>query len=111
MGLTVWLRHRGIDILVNTLRAQVYGTDLLTGCGIDLKSKRLIVVKSSTHYEASFRPIADHLWHVTGPGALSIDFAALPYQRRAPDYFPRIDDPWAAGGPPEPMLFHRRTSS
>jgi microcystin degradation protein MlrC len=110
MGLTVWLRHRGVDILVNTIRSQVYGVDLFTGCGIDLETKRFIVVKSSTHYEAAYRPIADHLWPVVTPGALSLDFARLPYTRRDPDFFPRIPDPWSVKGEPEPRLFSRKVS-
>ena len=108
MGLTVWLRHRGLDILVNTIRSQVYGVDLFTGCGIDMDAKRFIVVKSSTHYEAAYRPIADHLWPVVTPGALSLDFASLPYTKRDPDYFPRIPDPWSVKGEPTPVLFSRK---
>ena len=36
MGLAVWLRHKGIDILVNTIRSQPFNTDLFTGIGITL---------------------------------------------------------------------------
>ena len=107
MGLTVWLRHREIDVLVNTLRSQVFGTDLFTGIGIDLDAKRLIVVKSSTHFEADYGPIADHLWPVVAPGALSLDFANLPYTKVDPDYFPKIEDPWARRGKPEPLIVGR----
>lgn len=107
MGLTVWLRHGEIDILVNTLRSQVFGTDLFTGIGIDLEAKRLIVVKSSTHFEAGYRPIADHLWPVVSPGALSLDFAHLSYTKVDPDYFPRIEDPWSRRGKPSPLIVRR----
>jgi microcystin degradation protein MlrC len=105
MGLTIWLRHKGIDIVVNSIRQQVYGLDCFTGLGIDLMDKRLIVVKSSVHYEAAYGPIADSLWPVISPGTMNVDFGNLRYTRRDPDYFPRIDDPWAVKGKPEPQVF------
>lgn len=108
MGLTVWLRHAGIDILVNSVRSQIYGTDLFTGIGIDLAAKRLIVVKSSSHYEAAFTPIADHIWRVVSPGALALDFERFPYTQRDPVYFPRVADPWAEAGRPVPIRFEGR---
>ena len=54
-----------------------------------------------------FRPKADHLWHVASPGAVGLDFAHMPYTKRDPDYFPRIDDPWAVRGRPKVELFRR----
>ena len=39
------------------------------------------MVKSSNHYRAGFDPIADHLWPVATPGAMSAAFDQLPYTR------------------------------
>jgi microcystin degradation protein MlrC len=115
LGLCVWLhvlndggRDTGIDVVVSSIRAQVYEPDALTGLGVTLEDKRLIVVKSSTHYEAGFRSLADHLWHVRTPGAMTLDLAALPYTKRDGDYFPRIADPWAKLGVPIAKMFSRR---
>ncbi|WP_290439538.1 MlrC C-terminal domain-containing protein [Paraburkholderia fungorum] len=44
MGLSVWLRTGGIDIAVCSIRTQLIERDSLTGLGIDLDGKRLIVV-------------------------------------------------------------------
>ena len=38
--------------------------------------------------------VAAEIIHVATPGAISPDFAAVPYKRRDPDYWPRIADPW-----------------
>jgi microcystin degradation protein MlrC len=100
-GLTVWLRHGSVDILVNDLRTQVYGTDFFTGLGIDLNTKRLIVVKSSSHFEHDFASIADHMWRVASPGALSLDLAGFTFTKRDNDFHPRIADPWAVVGRPQ----------
>jgi microcystin degradation protein MlrC len=103
LGNSVWLRHtheKGhIDIAVSAIRAQVYEPDAFTGLGITLHDKALIVVKSSTHYEAGFQSMADHLWHVQSPGAMQLNFGALPYTKRDGNFFPRVDDPWVNGEP------------
>jgi microcystin degradation protein MlrC len=101
MGRCVWLRSAGIDIAVSSIRTQVFEPDAFTGLGIDLAGKRLIVVKSSNHYQAGFRGKFDHLRHVAGPGAMSIDFTAIPYTKRDGPFFPRVEDPWAKFGEPE----------
>lgn len=107
MGRTVWLHSAGVDIVVCTVRSQVYSRDAFTGLGIDLTDKRLVVVKSSNHYQADFRPNSDHLWHVSSPGAMRLDFHAIPYVKRSGVYFPKLPDPWATHGKPEPRLFAR----
>ena len=109
MGRSVWLHSRGIDIVVCSIRTQVYERDAFTGLGIELAGRRLIVVKSSNHYQAGFRDIADHLWHVTSPGALRLDFAQMPYTKRDPNYFPRVVDPWKEGLPRPEILRREQT--
>ncbi|WP_144108080.1 M81 family metallopeptidase [Paraburkholderia sp. BCC1886] len=108
MGLSVWLRTGGIDIAVCSIRTQLFERDSLTGLGIDLDSKRIIVVKSSNHYQTGFRPGSDALWHVNSPGALPSDFSSLPYTRRDTNYYPRSQNPWAEDGMPAPILFGRK---
>jgi microcystin degradation protein MlrC len=97
MGLTAWVEAQGIDIVINSLRTQTFAPDALTGLGIDLLSKRLIVVKSSQHFHAAFAPFADGIVYAATQGALSFDFAALPYVKRDGAYFPRIEDPLGLG--------------
>jgi microcystin degradation protein MlrC len=96
MGLSVWLACDGIDVVVNSIRGQVFSPDAFTGLGIDLKGKRLIAVKSSHHFHTKFAPIADHIIPVATPGAIQMNFAGIAYtQRRDLIYFPRVDDPLA----------------
>jgi microcystin degradation protein MlrC len=104
MGLCVWLRCQDIDIVVASIRSQVFEPDLFTDLGVTLEDKRLIVVKSANHYQAGFRADADHLWHVRSPGAMGLDFAAMPYTQRHPVYHPKVDDPWAVLGPPKAFV-------
>jgi len=94
MGLAVWLRIDGIDVVVNSIRTQTFAPDAFTGLGIDLSDKRLIAVKSSHHFQGHFAPLADQVVHCATPGAIQMNFAEIPYvKRRDLNYFPRVADP------------------
>jgi microcystin degradation protein MlrC len=96
LGDAVWLRLRGeVDLLVSTVRTQTYHPDAFTNMGIDLAAKRTIVVKSSQHYRAGFAPIAHRIVPVATPGAITPNFAHIPYRRLASSYWPRVADPFA----------------
>ena len=110
LGLSVWLRADGIDVVVTSVRSQVYGLDFFTGLGVDLAAKRLVVVKSSRHFEHAYAPFADHWWPAVSPGALRLDFEAFPYLKRSRDYHPAVADPWAMVGPPPLLSFQARTA-
>jgi microcystin degradation protein MlrC len=105
LGRSVWLHSEGVDILVCSVRTQVFERDAFTGIGIELANKRLVVVKSSNHYQAGFREEADHIWNVRTPGTMNLDFAGMPYTKRTPDFFPREDDPWARLGKPATEVY------
>ena len=84
-----------IDIVVNDIRTQTFHPDAFTGLGIDLSARRYVCVKSSNHYRAGFAPIAAQIVPVATPGAITPDFAAIPYRHRPLDYWPRVEDPFA----------------
>jgi microcystin degradation protein MlrC len=98
LGTAVWLStgaDDGIDIVVNDSRTQTFHPEAFTGLGIDLAVRRYVCVKSSNHYRAGFAPIAAQIVPVATPGAITPDFAAIPYTRRAPNYWPKVEDPFA----------------
>ncbi|WP_432767416.1 MlrC C-terminal domain-containing protein [Roseateles cavernae] len=94
LGPSVWVQAaNGLDIVLVSVRSQTFSPMVFTGLGIDLACKRLIVVKSTQHFHAQFAPLARDILYVTTPGAISMDFAALPYRVRELDYWPRVADP------------------
>ncbi|NBR89027.1 MAG: M81 family peptidase [Rhodobacteraceae bacterium] len=94
-GTGVWLDANGVHLVINNSRTQCLHPSLFTDLGIDLAAMRAIVVKSSNHFYAGFAPIASEVIHIASPGTLTADFAAIPYTRRAPDYWPRVENPFA----------------
>lgn len=95
LGHMAWLDCDGIDIVVNDLRTQVFHPKAYTGLGIDLATKKLVCVKSSNHFHAGFAPIAAEVIHVATPGSITPDYANIPYKKRAPNYWPKVEDPFA----------------
>jgi microcystin degradation protein MlrC len=77
MGLSVWLRHRDIDIVVCSVRTQVFSPSAFTGLGIDLAVAKLIVVKSMVHFRAAFQENFETIWTVGTPGALQPDLKTM----------------------------------
>lgn len=98
LGTAVWLSTGAagdIDIVINDSRTQTFHPEAFTGLGIDLAARRYVCVKSSNHYRAGFAPIAARIVPVATPGAITPDFTAIPYTRRAPNYWPKVEDPFA----------------
>jgi microcystin degradation protein MlrC len=81
MGLSVALRVGGIAVVLNSIRQQTFSTNPFTDLGIDLRSKALVVVKSSQHFRTAFDPIAGATVYCNAPGSLNLDLATLPYTR------------------------------
>lgn len=98
LGTAIWLSTgpgQDIDILINDTRTQTFHPEAFTGLGIDLAARRFVCVKSSNHFRAGFAPIASSIIAVATPGAITPDFTAIPYRHRAPNYWPKVEDPFA----------------
>lgn len=101
LGRAAALRCSGIDVVVTSVRDQARGTDLFTTLGILLEGRRLIVVKSSQHFYASFAPIASRIVYLECPGSLQSDLATFPYQRVTRPRWPldaKAPAPWRVAG-------------
>jgi microcystin degradation protein MlrC len=89
MGDTAWIHGRGVDIIVSSLRTQCFDPGAFRHIGCDPTQRRALVVKSINHFQAGFQPIATRILTVATPGALSMDFAHLPYRVFNRPYWPR----------------------
>ena len=87
------LSCKGIDIVVNSIRSQTFGTDVFYKLGIDPTNKRLLVVKSTQHFYAGFAPIAGDIIYMAGPGALVMRVSEVAYQRVDRQQYPWVKDP------------------
>jgi microcystin degradation protein MlrC len=81
MGDCALVEADGIEILLVTLRNQAMGTDLFTKAGCDLAARKIIVLKSSQHFYASFSKIARHVIYADAPGSVARDLNTLPFRK------------------------------
>lgn len=81
LGDCALVRTGGVQVVLISRRNQAMGTDLFTQLGCDLAARRLIVVKSSQHFYASFSQVARRVIYVAAPGAVTSDLRSLPYRK------------------------------
>jgi microcystin degradation protein MlrC len=93
-GDAVALHCRGIDIVVNSRRAQVVAPDVFTSFGIDPAQRQLLVVKSTQHFHGAFAPIASSIIYMAAPGAIVPLVKEIPYRRVDRNKYPWVDDPF-----------------
>lgn len=89
------IRFAGIEVVLNTNRAQAFSPDLFTNAGVDIAAKDMLVVKSTNHFHAAFAPVASHVLYVAVDGPYPNDPATNPYTRLTRPIWPRVEDPFA----------------
>ncbi|MDK1494514.1 M81 family metallopeptidase [Sinorhizobium sp. 7-81] len=87
------IQHRGIDIILNSTRAQSFDPSLFSVMGIDPRSKKILVIKSTNHFFASFSKIASKILYCSAGTPYPNDPAKTPYRRARRDIWPMIADP------------------
>ena len=94
MGATAWVSAEGIDLILTSLRTQVFHPEGMAKLGLDLASRKMVLVKSTQHFYAGFAPIANSILYAAPPGALRPDFEAIPYRKMTRPYWPRRANPF-----------------
>jgi len=74
----------------------VFHPEGMTKLGLDIVTRKLVVVKSTQHFHAGFAPIAKAILYAAPPGALSSNFASIPYKKMTRPYWPRVKNPFSA---------------
>lgn len=96
MGASAWVAADGIDLVLTSLRTQVFHPEGMTKLGLDLASRKLVIVKSTQHFHAGFAPLAKAILYAAPPGALRPDFEAIPYTKLTQPYWPKAANPFAS---------------
>ena len=95
MGPSAWVAADGVDLVLTTLRTQVFHPEGMTKLGLDLTRRKIVVVKSTQHFHAGFAPIATRILYAAAPGALQPVFEAIPYTKLTRPVWPLVEDPFA----------------
>ena len=85
----------GIDIILNSTRAQSFDPSLFSVMGIDPTTKKILVIKSTNHFYASFSKIASEILYCSAGTPYPNNPARTPYRRARKDIWPMVADPFA----------------
>lgn len=81
LGKSARLQANGVDILVCSVKTQVLDEQVFLLHGIDVTKYKIVSLKSSQHFRASFEPIAAQIITVDSPGLTTLQFASFDYKR------------------------------
>ena len=81
MGAAAAVSIGDLDVVLASKRTQTFSPEAFTGLGIDLSRKKVVVVKSSNHFHAAFRPIAAAIHHLDTGGPFPPDPTRVTYRR------------------------------
>jgi microcystin degradation protein MlrC len=80
LGRTAAVHVDGIDIVMSSVRHQVFSHHVFSQHGIRHLDRKILVVKSTQHFMNDFGKFAASVVRCDGPGTLSADLATLPYR-------------------------------
>lgn len=84
----------GIDVILNTVRAQSFDPSLFSALGIVPEDCKILVIKSTNHFYASFEPIASEIIYCSAGKPYPNDPATNPYRLVRKDIWPRCENPF-----------------
>ncbi|MGE5704478.1 MAG: M81 family metallopeptidase, partial [Clostridia bacterium] len=88
LGKSVRLQAGGVDIIVCSVKTQVIDEQIYLLHGIDVTTYKIVALKSSQHFRASFEPIAKQIITVDSPGLTTLLFSFFDYKRLVRPVYP-----------------------
>jgi microcystin degradation protein MlrC len=86
LGASAWLRHRGVNIVVVSVRMQPLDQAFARSLGIDCAAMKVIAVKSAVHFRSGFEKLGGPIYNVNAPAMHSHDYTLLTYEYCPPLY-------------------------
>lgn len=93
LGDCVWITLGGIDVILNSVRSQVFNPDIFSNIGIVPEEKAILVVKSTNHFHDAFSRIAADILYAEVNGPYPNDPATNDYKNLTRQIWPRVEDP------------------
>lgn len=82
------IRVGGIEVILNSTRAQCFDTSLFSNFGIDPNDRKILVVKSTNHFHESFAKISPMILYCAAGRPYPNDPRVTPYKRAPRDIWP-----------------------
>ncbi len=95
MGDCALIRFDGIEVILNSTRAQSFDPSLFSMMGIDPTTRQVLLIKSTNHFYASFAKIASRIIYCSAGRPYPNKPAETPYTKVRRTIWPIIDNPFA----------------
>ncbi|TYC65867.1 M81 family metallopeptidase [Stappia sp. BW2] len=82
------IRVGGIEVILNSTRAQCFDTSLFSNFGIDPAKRKILVVKSTNHFHQSFARISPLILYCAAGRPYPNDPRVTPYRKAPRDIWP-----------------------
>jgi microcystin degradation protein MlrC len=93
-GDAAWVSFDGIDVILNSTRAQSFDPSLYSAMGIDPASRKILLIKSTNHFYASFSKIAAQIIYCAAGHPYPNTPATTAYRKAPKNIWPRVENPW-----------------
>lgn len=93
-GDAAWINFDGIDVILNSTRAQSFDPSLYSALGIDPKSRKILLIKSTNHFYDSFSKIASEIIYCSAGKPYPNRPAETNYRKAPKTIWPMVENPW-----------------
>jgi microcystin degradation protein MlrC len=93
-GDAAWVSFDGIDVILNSTRAQSFDPSLFAALGIDPKSRKILLIKSTNHFYDSFSKIAAEIVYCSAGRPYPNTPATTDYRKARRTIWPMVENPW-----------------
>ena len=98
LGPAALIAVKGIRIVINSLRQQVFDPACFEAFGVQPRDCRIVVVKSHQHFLSRFGVFASKVIYATPPGTTNFDYPRVTFQNVPRPIYPLDQPPFRAFG-------------
>jgi microcystin degradation protein MlrC len=95
-GDAAWIHFDGIDVILNSTRAQSFDPSLFSVMGIEPTSRKVLLIKSTNHFYDSFSKIASEIVYCSAGKPYPNRPAETEYRKARRDIWPMVENPWGS---------------
>ncbi len=95
-GDAAWIQFDGIDVILNSTRAQSFDPSLFSVMGIDPTQRKILLIKSTNHFYDSFAKIAAEIIYCSAGRPYPNTPATTNYRKARRTIWPMVADPLGA---------------
>ena len=94
MGASALIEFDGVQVILNSTRAQAFEPSLFENMGIDPSSQDILVIKSTNHFYAGFKEISDQIIYCDAGKPYPNRPKETNYKHAPKNIWPIIENPW-----------------